>query len=309
MKTIKKICVWLTISLLILSSLSCTAQKGAGKIIYQSVKDGNLDLFSIDVNGGTPIRLTDDPANDIAPTYISATNQIGFASNRQDYWNLYSMDMDGKNLKKVTNKVSLQVSDSPDWSIDGKFITASLSDYQTGCGATFATRCNGDIYVLNSDGTNFKNLTNLVESDWSPDWSPDGQKIIFSSDRDGDAEVYVMNKDGSSLIQLTNNSGYDGRPRWSPDGKKISFETDRDKGNWDIYIMNADGSDPEQITDNPGNDYFASWSPDGKWLVYISDKSGDNEIFIVNIDNHKSRQVTRNSFYGMKFDYSPVWIP
>src|SRR5437868_1722235 len=72
-------------------------------------------------------------------------------------------------------------------------------------------------------------------------YSPDGTKIAFSSNADGNPEIYVMNADGSGIKQLTDNSAIDWNPSWSPDGKKIAFTSGRD-GDFDVYVMDADGS-------------------------------------------------------------------
>ena len=76
--------------------------------------------------------------------------------------------------------------------------------------------------------------------DGSPAWSPDGQKIMFSSKRDGNSEIYTMDTDGKNQHRLTDNSALDTSPAWSPDGQKIAFVSDRD-GNCEIYVMDADG--------------------------------------------------------------------
>ena len=80
------------------------------------------------------------------------------------------------------------------------------------------------------------NLTNNAANDYFPSWSPDGTKIAFGTDRDGNYEIYVMNVDGSNLINLTNNAATDYYPSWSPEGTKIAFGTNRD-GNYEIYVM------------------------------------------------------------------------
>ena len=84
---------------------------------------------------------------------------------------------------------------------------------------------NEEIYVMNADGANQINLTDNPAEDSRSSWSPDGSKILFDSDRNGDLEVYVMNADGSNQINLTNNPALDSSPSWSPDGTKIAFHS------------------------------------------------------------------------------------
>ena len=79
-------------------------------------------------------------------------------------------------------------------------------------------------------------LTDNDDADGSPSWSPDGQRIAFDSNRDGDWELYVMNADGSEVRKLTQNDGSDYYPAWSPDGQRIAFQSDRD-GDFEIYVL------------------------------------------------------------------------
>ena len=93
-------------------------------------------------------------------------------------------------------------------------------------------------------------------------FSPDGSKIAFYSNRDGNYEIYVMNADGSEQTNLTNNPADDSQPSFSSDGKKIAFVTDRYRqGLFEIYVMNADGSEQKNITNNPAYDGYPFWSP------------------------------------------------
>jgi Tol biopolymer transport system component len=194
----------------------------------------------------------------------------------------------------------------PEWSPDGTKIA-----FESCRGG------NGDIYVMNADGSNQTNLTNNPTWDASPSWSPDGTKIAFSSGRDGNSEIYVMNRDGSQQTNLTNNPTSDGGPAWSPDGTKIAFESNRN-GNSEIYMMNADGSNPINLTNNSAIDGSPSWSPDGTKIAYSSDRDGDSEIYVMNRDGSQQTNLTNKHSWSFSnspdkqypaWDSSPSWSP
>jgi dipeptidyl aminopeptidase/acylaminoacyl peptidase len=113
------------------------------------------------------------------------------------------------------------------------------------------------IAVINANGSGLHNLTTDVQ-DSAPKWSPDGQKILFDSHRDGNYEIYVMNPDGSGQTNLTMNAAADYGGTWSPDGRQIAFGSSRG-GVAHIYVMNRDGSGLVQVTNNPGGDGLLDW--------------------------------------------------
>ena len=136
---------------------------------------------------------------------------------------------------------------------------------------------------MNADGSGVTRLTDNDADDWSPAWSPDGRRIAFDSNRDGDFEIYVMNADGSGVTRLTDNDADDWSPAWSPDGRRIAFDSDRD-GDFEIYVMNADGSGVTRLTDNDADDWSPAWSPDGRRIAFDSNRDGDFEIYVMNAD-------------------------
>lgn len=112
--------------------------------------------------------------------------------------------------------------------------------------------------------------------DCCPSWSPDGNQLVFTSNRDGNSEVYVANQDGTGQINITNNSAEDGSPAWSPNGDKIAFVSLRD-GNNEIYVMNSDGSGQANITNDSAIDGPPAWSPDGSRIAFISGRQESYE--------------------------------
>lgn len=167
---------------------------------------------------------------------------------------------------------------------------------------------NGEIYVMNTDGSNPTNITHNPATDTNPAWSPDGKQIAFTSDRGGNLDIFVMNADGSHPTNLTNNAAEDGFACWSPDGKRIAFNSYRD-GYEGLYTMNADGSNPTNIT--PVEDKKAgfglntgcAFSPDGKQIAFTGSNSSDPAaLSVMNIDGSSLTVLAPSSG-------DPVWSP
>jgi Tol biopolymer transport system component len=164
----------------------------------------------------------------------------------------------------------------------------------------------GEIYVMDDDGSSQTNLTNNPAYDAYPAWSPDGSKIAFTSNRVGGAEIYVMDDDGSNQTNLTNNPAYDAYPTWSPDGNQIAFVSGRD-GNAEIYVMDADGSNQTNLTNNPANDTYPAWSPDPdiSKIAFTSNRVfGQAEIYVMDDDGSNQTNLT-NSIES--YDAYPAW--
>ena len=117
--------------------------------------------------------------------------------------------------------------------------------------------------------------------------------IIFSDDRDGDAEVFVMDADGTNVRQLTDNSNQDGAFGWVTAGDSIVFTSDRD-GDREVFVMDADGANVRQLTDNEATDWGFGTVTAGESIVFTSDRDGDYEVFVMDADGANARQLTDN---------------
>lgn len=135
---------------------------------------------------------------------------------------------------------------------------------------------------MDADGSGVTRLTDNDAGDWSPDWSPDGRRIAFTSDRNGNRDIYVMDADGSGATRLTDNDAVDHAPDWSPDGQRIAFHSGRDE-NWDIYVMNPDGSDIARLTDNDAEDGSPAWSPGGQRIAFSSYFGRNSRIHVKDV--------------------------
>jgi len=148
---------------------------------------------------------------------------------------------------------------------------------------------NTDIYVMNTDGSQQRRLTDDPAYDAWPSWSPDGAQIAFVSDRAGNPDIYVMDADGGNVRQLTQHSENDIWPAWSPDGTRIAFPSRRD-GNFEIYVMEVDGSSLERLTNTSSAEDFPTWSLDGS-LILFSRIGEDQGTYVINPDGSGERQL------------------
>jgi serine/threonine protein kinase/Tol biopolymer transport system component len=131
-----------------------------------------------------------------------------------------------------------------------------------------------------------------------PQYSPDGRKIAFDSDRTGSREVWTCDAEGSNCQQITNFGGaLGGAPRWSPDSRWIALDS-RASGSPEIYVIAADGGSPRRLTNDPHNNMFPSWSHDGRWIYFASDRSGRYEVWRMPREGGDATQVTRAGGYA-----------
>jgi Tol biopolymer transport system component len=158
------------------------------------------------------------------------------------------------------------------------------------------------ICVMNDDGEDVRRLTEGTGNE-TPSWSPDGERIAFTSQRDGNWEIYVMNAEGSDQKRLTRTSSGAALayPRWSPDGAKLAYVSysGREFGPGvasDIHIMNADGTGQVNLTRSTATDFDPAWSPDGGFLAFSSDRDGDDEfdvsVYLIDVQSGEVERYT-----------------
>jgi Tol biopolymer transport system component len=274
-------------------------------IVFNSPRDGNMDIFVMDSDGFHVQQLTKDSfallylgsksPQDVLPVWSPDGSRIAFTSGRGSnllFGNLdssvvdykfYVMDWNGKNVIELPFEASVALSGeepSLSWAPDSKRIA-----YESVNG-------NWDIYIANLDGSDLIQLTNNANDDRRPLISPDGQKIVFASNPRGTWDIYVMDSDGSRRTRLTDGPADNLEYDWSPDSKRIVFTSYRND-NWDIYVMDADGSNVVQLTHDPASDFQPSWSPDGSRIAFVSTRNGEyGDIYSLQLDGRQVVQLT-----------------
>ena len=164
---------------------------------------------------------------------------------------------------------------------------------------------NWEIYVMNADGSDQRNLTSHPAFDSHPSWSPDGSRIAFFSDRDGDRNIYLMSSDGSGVVRLTDDPAKDHSPSWSPDGRRIAFVSDRE-GRANLWVIDADGTDPTNLTPTQINVRWPEWSSDSSQIAYEQKTA----IYVIDADGQaRTRIIRENTDVDGFFVGWPTWSP
>ena len=137
-------------------------------------------------------------------------------------------------------------------------------------------------------------LASSTYDEYTPDYSPDGQRLAFTSTRTGVEEIWIANADGTKPVQMTTIGGpVCANPRWSPDGQKILFHSSGPESTRELYVLHTSTRKVDRLTDDPAKDFQASWSQDGKTVYFLSDRSGRDEIWKMPAAGGTRTQVTR----------------
>lgn len=223
------------------------------EIAYYAEHNGKGDLYVMNADGTDVRRLTDTPAADEGgPSFSPGGREIAYDTDRDGNFEIYVMNADGTGSRRLTNNPARDV--SPAWSPDGRKI-AFMSDR--------VSRPNFDIYLMNPDGSDVERIT-TTDSNWFPQFSPDGTKLAFHVWRD----VNVLDLKTRTLHRLTTDPNNGMYPSWSPDGTRLAFMTWRE-GPTEIFTMNVDGTDQRPLVRLPtGSAIDPRWSPDGRTIVF-----------------------------------------
>jgi Tol biopolymer transport system component len=293
---------------------SLAGEKPSGlsnRLAFSSEYDENaFHIYTVNPDG-TNIQSTssDNQTNDGVPMWSTDGTRLLFTSNEADNYEIWSMSADGTDRQRLTTRIGMDT--FPRQSPDGTKIVFIGTYFEITCEEDRPTV---EILVINSNGTNLQRLTTSSKSGngWNlaPTWSPDGSKILFSTNREmagAQPILYIMNADGSDQKRLGFIFPLNGtEPDWSPVTNNIVFVKNSNTKS-EIWVMDAGSLFPgwtaKKITDNSGNNHSPVWSPDGKQIAFISDIYGNDNVFIMNSDGSDMRRVT----FGNYNDNHPSW--
>jgi len=263
-------------------------------LIFTSNKDGPPGVYTISLKEETPTRLI-RLSNSVWDGLVSVSgHRIAFLSDHVSVKGIYILEKG--------NIIRLIDGHDPALSPNGKMIAFS-SRSPTGDYEIYIIKDLDKIISEIKSGIKTEiNLLNISEhpaDDWAPSWLSD-ERIVFTSERDRNAEVYVVNIDGTGLVNLTNNSAWDGLPSCSRDG--IVFQSDR-TGNFDIWQMDKEGKNLINLTNHPADDRWPAISPDGTRIAFSSDRESEGNTNIWVIEKGRLARLTNQ----LVDDWAPRW--
>jgi serine/threonine protein kinase len=258
---------------------------------------GRFDLYVSPLNGGETRRLTHD-GRFIWGLVWADNREILFSSTRASARSLWRIAVDGRATPQIVPGVQGEAMYPaifrPAQAPARLAYTRYISDYNI-WRMEVDMAANGAVRTVTPPALAVASTRN----EHSPQFSRDGKRIVFESDRSGYREIWVASSDGTNQVQLTNfQTSYTGSPRWSPDDHRIVFESFV-SGSGDIYIVGSDGGAPQRLTTESSAESRPSWSQDGRWIYFRSDRAGAEQIWkIAAIDPRKQAvQVTRSGVW------------
>lgn len=267
----------------------------SGKIAFLRGQGKDKEYIIANSDGSNEYLITKSSWSIHFPRIAPGGDKIAFVSTYEGRKNVYVMNHDGSNLKRLTEPGNAKYNGYASWSPDGTKLIYTR-EYSIV----------NDIYIMNSNGNDQKNLTN----EWGSKqfsmnlftefpWSPDGEKIVFASNRDRSLKLYVMDQDGGNLHQITNNpNGSDYGAVWAPNENQIAYVSTGDAmGNTNIFTLSlrSSRSKPHNLTNNPYRNTSPVWSPDGGQILFVSNRDGNDELYIMESDGSNVRRITHSA--------------
>jgi len=273
------------ILLFVCAFFACTGETRKGKIVFQSNRDGNFEIYSMNDDGTNLIRLTNSISYDVSPSWSPDGSHILFASDRDDNWEIYTMRSNAEDVRRLTSRPGSNT--APSWAREGtKILFVSTRD-----------AINGELYLMNPDGTNIERLTRDSTVKDTPVMTPDGASVVFAMDNRNASVLAVLSLSDGSISGLTSFSLNAMSPRVSPEGSLILFAGTRD-GHISIFTMTRTGENVQRLTQMSDDCRTPVWKGSEREIVY----SKNGGLYLLSLETQKEVKLTGRG------DSSPHWV-
>lgn len=265
---------------------------GPNTIAFGSLRDGNDDVYVMDIDGSYVRRLTNGHEIDAAPAPSPDRRSIAFASDRSGQMQIHVMAADGSGVQNLSNSASSDY--YPAWTPDGQRILFQRQTASTGL----------DIWVMDADGSDQQRLTSLPANEVGASVSPDGFTVVFTGNNGGNRDVWTVPLAGGTPVNITAGTciagsdpcqlATDFQPAWTPEGRIVLY-SDR-TGGAGIWTIAADGTDARLAIDlGDAGVSTPSVSPNGKWIAFVTDvldPGNVRNVYTVRRDGTHLRRLT-----------------
>lgn len=267
----------------------------SNEIVFETERDGNAEIYTRPPSQ-PPVNLTNNAADDRNPDVAPDGSAVTFNSNRGGTNQLWRMNDAG--IRQLSTTTAQEVDPSYAGDLSGLAYTRKTSS------------TNWEIWKANLSLGAAQRLSSQLGNNDQPAYSPDGQWVLFHSDRDGNGEVYVVNVATGVETNLTNDASADGKPAWWYDGSKILWASDR-SGDFEVYVADFDAITPSigaatNLTNDPGADGWPDMRDNGASIAFATDREGTLEIYTMDPDGANQ---SRYAGSGIADDMNPSWSP
>ncbi|MBU0743670.1 hypothetical protein KKG45_12065 [bacterium] len=262
------------------------------KVVFARGTGERRDIYCVDYDGENLLRLTANRTLNLFPAWAPDNDRVAFMSYRDGQQGIYLLDTGTGKVRLVNETIGSNL--APAWHPEGEEVLVSLSKVGQ-----------HEIYRMDLAGKIIRRLTVSPAIEISPSWSPTGRDVVFTSDRTGSPQLYIMDADGSGRRRLTFEGRYNDAADWSPSGEQIIYAC-RDDDITQIVLIEAHGENRRVLTDTSWrNCEDPSWAPDGRHIVFASDRTGVFKLYVMDVRDGASRQLT----FGAESDKTPDWSP
>lgn len=244
------------------------------KLAFVSTRGGRFkEIYTQSIDGEDLFQVTNNPTINIFPMWDRNADQLLYLSFKTMAPALYIANLRERRETRIDTRHGRIIGGAI--TPDGHRIVAAIENG----GAT-------NLFLMEANGQEIRQLTDTAGINVSPAFSPDGQTLAFTSDRSGTPQIYTMSLDGGAPKRVTYSGNYNTTPAISPKGDYIAYQS-RQGGRFDIFAIPIGGGNPVQLTDGRGTNESAAWSPDGRYLAFSSTRSGRSRIYILQVESHK----------------------